>query len=73
VFGQSGSDPWQRVAHANVRQGSLLHWFAHDSERQQRADQELADGDAIGTTATLRAEAEQMLQVFPRPAPPPMS
>lgn len=71
VFGQGGDGPWHRVAHAKVRQGSLLHWFAHDSERQQRADQELSDGDAIGTTATLRAEAEQMLQVFPRSVPRP--
>ena len=65
VFGRADEGPWQRVAHAKVRQGSLLRWFAHDVERQQRADQELADGDAVGTTATLRAEAEQVLQVFP--------
>ena len=55
-----------------VRQGSPLHWFAHDSERQQRADQELADGDVVGTNATLRAEAEQILRVFPGPVPPAM-
>jgi hypothetical protein len=65
VFGRSGDGPWCRVAHAKVRQGSLLHWFAHDSERQQRADQELADGDVVGTNATVRAEAEQLLSVFP--------
>jgi hypothetical protein len=73
VFGQIGDGPWCRIAHAKVRQGSLLHWFAHDSERQHSADQELADGD-LGVTNIdqLRAEAEQLVQVFPGAAPPPM-
>jgi hypothetical protein len=72
VFGRSGAGPWWRVAHARVRQGALLHWFAHDSERQHRADQELADGDVLATNAVLRPETEQILNVFPGPVPPSM-
>ena len=71
VFGRSGDVPWHRLAHAKVRQGSALHWLAHDSERQHCADQELADGAVTGANATVRAEAEQQLQIFPGPWPTP--